>query len=285
MLCYAILALRGALSFVRNDEVRRRGKFRQTGGRSHGLCVASSLNLAPQSTKRETDQPTGRQRSRARGMNVPSFPSFEACFESPFRGTPNGKRTPSEACRTPNKDGKRRAADGWGFESSTGASSATPRSTPKFSGGDRFIPNRSVMDFDVSHFELTRASMPGAENANVNASPAKEEYKKELAATLMQSLPDRPTRSSPSSQAQRSCESVTAASSLAALQAEPRGRLRSPRSTRGTSRRRPSASSTRLSYSTTTTSTCSTGPRPTCSASRSATRSTCGTPRTARSSS
>ena len=42
------------------------------------------------------------------------------------------------------------------------------------------------MDFDVSHFELTRASMPGAENANVNASPAKEEYKKELAHTLMQ---------------------------------------------------------------------------------------------------
>ena len=40
------------------------------------------------------------------------------------------------------------------------------------------------MDFDVSHFELTRVG--NTENTNVNASPAKEEYKKELAHTLMQ---------------------------------------------------------------------------------------------------
>ena len=45
--------------------------------------------------------------------------------------------------------------------------------------GDRFIPNRRAMDMNVSHFELTR----GEENA-ANASPAKEEYKKELAAKL-----------------------------------------------------------------------------------------------------
>ena len=45
--------------------------------------------------------------------------------------------------------------------------------------GDRFIPNRRAMDMNVSHFELTRGD---AENAN--ASPAKEEYKKELAAKL-----------------------------------------------------------------------------------------------------
>ena len=37
------------------------------------------------------------------------------------------------------------------------------------------------MDLEVSHFELTRFQN---ENAGVNASPAKEEYKKELAANL-----------------------------------------------------------------------------------------------------
>ena len=37
------------------------------------------------------------------------------------------------------------------------------------------------MDLEVSHFELTRFQN---ENAGVNASPAKEEYKKELAAHL-----------------------------------------------------------------------------------------------------
>ena len=121
------------------------------------------------------------------GMHA--FTSFEACLDSPFRGTPNGKRTTAENCRTP-KDGKRQAA--WpssarGDGSTPSSSSAPNRSTPKFNGGDRFIPNRAVMDFEVSHFELTRPQARGAgpENANVNASPAKEEYKKELAATLM----------------------------------------------------------------------------------------------------
>ena len=72
------------------------------------------------------------------------------------------------------------------------------------------------MDFDVSHFELTRASMPGAENANVNASPAKEEYKKELAATLMQSA--QPSNKVLAFQSRpKLVESVTAASSLAVL--------------------------------------------------------------------
>ena len=49
---------------------------------------------------------------------------------------------------------------------------------------DRFIPHRSAMDLDISHFELTRAN--NLENTNVNASPAKEQYKKVLAHTLMQ---------------------------------------------------------------------------------------------------
>ena len=56
---------------------------------------------------------------------------------------------------------------------------------------DRFIPQRSAMDLDVSHFELTREHGSNSENASVNASPAKEEYKKELAATLLQT--ERPT--------------------------------------------------------------------------------------------
>ena len=49
--------------------------------------------------------------------------------------------------------------------------------------GDRFIPNRAAMDISVSNFELTR-DRENPENADVNASPAKEEYKKELAANL-----------------------------------------------------------------------------------------------------
>ena len=56
------------------------------------------------------------------------------------------------------------------------------RSSGKYTG-DRFIPNRSAMDINVSNFELTR-DRENPENADVNASPAKEEYKKELAANL-----------------------------------------------------------------------------------------------------
>jgi len=48
--------------------------------------------------------------------------------------------------------------------------------------GDRFVPQRSAMDLDVSNFELTRGSRDG--HGGVNASPAKEEYKKVLAAKL-----------------------------------------------------------------------------------------------------
>jgi len=68
----------------------------------------------------------------------------------------------------------------------TPACSATPKRgrSPgsRSTHGDRFIPHRSAMDLDVSHFELTRSCQN--ENAGVNASPAKEEYKKELAANL-----------------------------------------------------------------------------------------------------
>ena len=63
----------------------------------------------------------------------------------------------------------------------------TPNSkkkTPFSRHGDRFIPHRPAMDLDVSHFEVTRGNSAQNENAGVNASPAKEEYKKELAANL-----------------------------------------------------------------------------------------------------
>jgi cell division cycle protein 20 (cofactor of APC complex) len=48
--------------------------------------------------------------------------------------------------------------------------------------GDRFIPQRSAMNMDVSHFEVMRLHQN--ENAGINASPAKEEYKRKLAANL-----------------------------------------------------------------------------------------------------
>ena len=76
---------------------------------------------------------------------------MEACYDA-LMGTPT-KRAPTQRLGSAKR------------------SSKTP--------GDRFIPNRRAMDLNVSHFELTRGD---AENAN--ASPAKEEYKKELAANL-----------------------------------------------------------------------------------------------------
>ena len=92
---------------------------------------------------------------------------YESCFES-LAGTPTRKRTNS-VLGSPRQ--------------------RTPQSA-KATRGDRFIPNRSAMDLDVSHFELTRGSSSAdAENANVNASPAKEEYNSKLAATLMQGNP------------------------------------------------------------------------------------------------
>ena len=60
--------------------------------------------------------------------------------------------------------------------------------------GDRFIPNRSAMDLDVSHFQVTSkidsenlgSNYGSAAGNSVNASPAKEEYNSKLAATLLQ---------------------------------------------------------------------------------------------------
>ncbi|KAL3912267.1 MAG: hypothetical protein SGPRY_008393 [Prymnesium sp.] len=93
---------------------------------------------------------------------------FECCLDS-LQNTP---------CKRPT-----------GRPSSSTKRGRTPGSrTPH---GDRFIPNRSAMDLDVSNFELTRKSLDlNTENAELNASPAKKEYKKELAQTLMQQHPN-----------------------------------------------------------------------------------------------
>ena len=78
--------------------------------------------------------------------------SIESCFDS-LAGTPVKKRTGGVLAPSSLKRG-------------------TPSSSRSRNCGDRFIPKRSAMDLDVSHFELTRGD--GTEN-NVNASPAKED--------------------------------------------------------------------------------------------------------------
>ena len=48
---------------------------------------------------------------------------------------------------------------------------------------DRFIPNRSAMDFDYAHYMLTEGKK-GKENPSVNSSPSREAYSKQLAETF-----------------------------------------------------------------------------------------------------
>ena len=63
--------------------------------------------------------------------------SYESCFDS-LAGTPNKKRPAALN------------------QHSSSAKRGTPSSS-RNNRGDRFIPQRSAMDLDVSHFELTRA--------------------------------------------------------------------------------------------------------------------------------
>ncbi|KAL5715015.1 hypothetical protein ACHQM5_016904 [Ranunculus cassubicifolius] len=49
---------------------------------------------------------------------------------------------------------------------------------------DRFIPNRSAMDFDFAHYMLTEAKKVKGEQNQVPVSPAKEAYRKQLAEVL-----------------------------------------------------------------------------------------------------
>ena len=57
------------------------------------------------------------------------------------------------------------------------------------SAGDRFIPNRSAMDLDVSHYALTNNNTHDAENTDGQINTPNDMYKKELAQTLMCSDP------------------------------------------------------------------------------------------------
>ena len=57
------------------------------------------------------------------------------------------------------------------------------------SAGDRFIPNRSAMDLDVSHYALTNNNTHDAENTDGQINTFNDMYKKELAQTLMCSDP------------------------------------------------------------------------------------------------
>ena len=77
---------------------------------------------------------------------------YESCFDTLQGQITPSKRMPSE--NSGSASGKRRT-----------------QATPESSQGDRFIPNRSAMDLDVSHFELMHSS--NAENNKLNASPAK----------------------------------------------------------------------------------------------------------------
>src|SRR4051812_46308453 len=53
--------------------------------------------------------------------------------------------------------------------------------------GDRFIPNRSAMDMDISHFNLLKENTnPNSENPLLGT-PSKDEYKERLAESLFQS--------------------------------------------------------------------------------------------------
>lgn len=97
--------------------------------------------------------------------------TYESCLDA-MQGTPLKRIKQRSAPSSSHLAGP-------AFDNETPKRGRTPSSRPH---GDRFIPQRSAMDLDVSHFELTRSHQN--ENAGVNASPAKEEYKKELAANL-----------------------------------------------------------------------------------------------------
>ena len=83
--------------------------------------------------------------------------SLESCFDS------------LSGSITPNKNNKR-TSTALAPTSAKRAGTATPSSS-RNNHGDRFIPKRSAMDLDVSHFELTRGSAADSENTNVNACP------------------------------------------------------------------------------------------------------------------
>jgi cell division cycle protein 20 (cofactor of APC complex) len=84
------------------------------------------------------------------------------------------------------------------LENCFGAMAGTPTKSrpnralqPASASNDRFIPKRSAMDLDVSHYNMmgNGADSENMSGNNVNASPAKEAYNSKLAQTLMEGNP------------------------------------------------------------------------------------------------
>jgi hypothetical protein len=84
--------------------------------------------------------------------------------------------------------GSSSAADA-GVLSSLGQDANRERRKPKPSSlQDRFIPSRGVADARITCFEIAQAQLP-PQHQDMNASPAKEEYKRKLASKLFQDVP------------------------------------------------------------------------------------------------
>ncbi|ONK80386.1 uncharacterized protein A4U43_C01F17100 [Asparagus officinalis] len=64
-------------------------------------------------------------------------------------------------------------------------SSSLPNPLSRQSSADRFIPDRSAMDFDYAHYALTESRKEKENNSSATASPSKEAYRKLLAEILL----------------------------------------------------------------------------------------------------
>ena len=85
--------------------------------------------------------------------------------------------------------GSSSAADS-GVLSSLGQDANRERRKPKPSSlQDRFIPSRGVADARITCFEIAQAQALPPQHQDMNASPAKEEYKRTLASKLFQDVP------------------------------------------------------------------------------------------------
>ena len=77
-----------------------------------------------------------------------------------------------------------------GVLSSLGQDANRERRKPKPSSlQDRFIPSRGVADARITCFEIAQAQALPPQHQDMNASPAKEEYKRTLASKLFQDVP------------------------------------------------------------------------------------------------
>jgi hypothetical protein len=58
-----------------------------------------------------------------------------------------------------------------------------PQESPR---GDRFIPNRSAMDMEISHFNLMKENTNPNTNDSLLDTPSKDQYKAKIAESLFQ---------------------------------------------------------------------------------------------------